>query len=1488
MSASKRRLWGALAAVVALLLCVAYSQASAASGGIPGTPTKAGEVLTRSFPGAEASAAQERARSWRRRKSTPGISPTRSTSKPYWACPEEACQAIIDPSPVAAGARKDRVGRPARFSLPAGPLLEGSGEEGGLDPQDLQSAYNIPTAGGEDQTVALVDATGYPEAERNLAVYRERYGLPPCTTADHCFRKVNQTGEEGHYPAPSEGWETESALDLDMVSAACPHCHILLVEATSAERQLLAEAVNEAAHLGATEISNSWGNAEQTCGTSRCEPEAKDFDHPGILITAAGGDSGYDDAGEGATSPEYPASLPTVVAVGGTVLHRAADARGWSEEAWPDGGSGCSKFAKPEWQTDAGCSGRMTTDVAAVGGCESPLSVYNVHGWANVCGTSASTPLVAAIEAHAPAFSRSLPGGEAFYEDPGALFDITKGINGQCTPPHEDGYYCHAGVGFDGPTGNGTPDGPLQLTGSGAPTATSGAPSAVTTGAATLNGTVVPNGLETAYHFEYGPTSSYGTSVPVPDEPIGTTGRRVSQSITGLESEHVYHYRLVASSSAGTSYGADEVFTTGVPSVTSVSPATGADGGDTSVTIEGTNFVGAESVMFGTREAASFTVNSETSISAVSPSGAGEADVAVRSPAGTSLPGSGDRFSYNRPGPVLAWGRNRGMLGNGGTEQSDVPGEVASLPEAVSLSTGLTQSLAVLRGGRVMAWGRNSYGTVGNGTYQIESFPVGVCASGVSECPNGPYLEEATQVAAGGLQSLALLRNGTVMAWGGNLYGAIGGSSERSALPLPVCTTLESPCQPQNYLKEVVAVAAGATFSLALLHDGTVVSWGGNSDGQLGLGTGSGPETCDEAQLQCSRVPVPVAGLGSVSSIAAGWSDGFAVLANGTAMSWGENLLGELGLGSKAEFIPTPTAVCAIGSCKKHLTNVRTIAGASGDGFALLSSGTVASWGNNDDGQLGAGTPGGPSTCTVKLEEITLKFPCSREPVSVRGLQEVSAIASGVAAGNTLAQLGDGQFVAWGSGAYGVLGDDATANSESPVGVCPSYAEAACPSGPYLSGPLDAMAAGDADLVGLAPSAGPVVTGLQPNVGPAAGGTSVLIHGTGFTGASAVDFGGTPASEFQVLSADQIAAVAPPGSGSVEVTIVTPEGVSTPSPTDHYIYQSGPTVLTGGAEAVMRSSATLTASVNPDDETVSSCLFEYGTSPGYGSTAPCSPSPGSGSAAVAVSATLAGLQPSSTYYYRAVATNALGTSDGAAQTFTTKQLPEAGRCLKQAGAPTSRYASSACTTLSGGEDSGHYEWQPAAAHTIKLSGSAPAAVFESVGTVRKERIDFVSIECGATAIAGEFESPDVASLSLTMAGCHAGMGLFGGKCNTPGAGEGEFKIGPVAAQLGIIEAGASPSVGLALNEPSPSTPLLQPECDKVPLAITGSVIATLTKADKMTSSFKLKFSGPLGLQSPARFEAGLEDTLTLLEKETSLTSSLTLAGAEAFEVKATG
>ncbi len=391
------------------------------------------------------------------------ISDTPSATRPHWACPEGLCDAIVDPRPASAGsaapfARANRAHSP-----------EGGGEEGGYDPQDLRSAYAIPVGGGAGETIAVVEGFAYKQAEKDLATYRSRYGLPPCTSKSGCFTAVNGHGATPHYGGFSE-WETEEALDLDMASTACQECNLLVVDAEGETWDALSKAVDTAAALGASEISNSYGLPEETC-TAECAEAASGYDHPGVMIFVSSGDYGYDNYLEGALSPSFPADQPDVVAVGGTSLSHAAGARGWSEAVWGEpklgvgSGSGCTLRAKPSWQTDAGCAGRTDNDVGAVGACATPVSVYNSRegGWLDVCGTSVGSPLLAGIEAHATAYARSLPGAEAFYEDPAALFDVTSGKNGRCSRAQR--YLCRARPGYDGPTGNGTPDGPLQLSG---------------------------------------------------------------------------------------------------------------------------------------------------------------------------------------------------------------------------------------------------------------------------------------------------------------------------------------------------------------------------------------------------------------------------------------------------------------------------------------------------------------------------------------------------------------------------------------------------------------------------------------------------------------------------------------------------------------------------------------------------------------------------------------------------------------------------------------------------------------------------------------------------------------------------------------------------------------------------------------------------------------------------------------------------------------
>jgi subtilase family serine protease len=336
------------------------------------------------------------------------------------------------------------VGHSRCFSLVSGNALPFASGPSGYGPADLQSAYGLPSSSaGTGQTVAIVDAFDDPTAESDLGQYRSFYGLPACTTANGCFRKVNESGGTLPMPPPEPDWSLEISLDLDMVSAVCPNCHILLVEATTNLNTDLYASEDTAARLGANAISNSYGGSESSSETG----QDVHFNHPGVAITASSGDSGY--------GVSYPAASPYLTAVGGTSLTRGGGTRGWTESAWSGAGSGCSAYeAKPSWQTDSGCSRRTVADVSAVADPNTGVAVLFAGQWFTVGGTSASSPIIASVYALAGNAS-SVNAGSYPYSHTGGLFDVVTGSNGTCSP----GYLCTGQAGYDGPTGLGTPNG---------------------------------------------------------------------------------------------------------------------------------------------------------------------------------------------------------------------------------------------------------------------------------------------------------------------------------------------------------------------------------------------------------------------------------------------------------------------------------------------------------------------------------------------------------------------------------------------------------------------------------------------------------------------------------------------------------------------------------------------------------------------------------------------------------------------------------------------------------------------------------------------------------------------------------------------------------------------------------------------------------------------------------------------------------------------
>ena len=327
----------------------------------------------------------------------------------------------------------------------------------GYGPSQLQSAYNLTSvsaSNGAGRTIAVVDAFDDPTAAADLATYRSSAGLPVVPS----FEKLNQNGQTSPLPseAPaSDDWTLEESLDLDMASAICPLCNIVLVEATNDSGTGLDVAENAAASV-AGYISNSWGGGESASDTTL---DSSDFNHPGDVITASAGDSDF--------GVIYPATSPNVVAVGGTRLSTASNARGWTESVWNTStgsegtGSGCSTVEpQPSWQTAlglTGCSRRIDNDVAADADPATGVAVYDTSngngGWNEVGGTSASSPMLASM--YALAGNAGTTPADDIYTHTSDFFDVTTGNNGSCSPA----YLCTAETGYDGPTGIGTPDG---------------------------------------------------------------------------------------------------------------------------------------------------------------------------------------------------------------------------------------------------------------------------------------------------------------------------------------------------------------------------------------------------------------------------------------------------------------------------------------------------------------------------------------------------------------------------------------------------------------------------------------------------------------------------------------------------------------------------------------------------------------------------------------------------------------------------------------------------------------------------------------------------------------------------------------------------------------------------------------------------------------------------------------------------------------------
>jgi hypothetical protein len=471
---------------------------------------------------------------------------------------------------------------------------------------------------------------------------------------------------------------------------------------------------------------------------------------------------------------------------------------------------------------------------------------------------------------------------------------------------------------------------------------------------------------------------------------------------------------------------------------------------------------------------------------------------------------------------AYGWGSNsRGQVGIESNEAViPAPAGIGSLHFVKAVAAGGRHSLALLAGGTVESWGYNAHGQLGvQGAEGIKS-PIPVT-----------NLSHVAAIAAGGNHSVALLKNGTVEDWGDDESGQLGNNSKvDSEVPVPV-----------EGLSGVTAVAAGAEHTLALRSDGTVMAWGNNERGQLGTGN-----------TKSSTTPVAVKGLSGVTAIAADRNFDLALLSDGTVVAWGDDERGQLGNATVLEretetteeeghFSTSPVPV-------EGLSGVTAIAAGQKHALALLGDGTVVAWGDDREGELGNGA----------------QEPMSVHPTPVSGLSGVTQIAAGEQ--DSAAILEAGTLMTWGANNLGSLGTGAAgAAADIPVPVT-------------ALGMVAGVSAGGGHMLAFGEQQ-PAVTGISPSSGAAAGGTKVTITGTNLTGASAVRFGSKAATSFEAVSSTTVKALAPAGTGTVDVTVVTPGGTTATTPGDRFAYLVTPTVTklsVKGGPATGGTSVTIT------------------------------------------------------------------------------------------------------------------------------------------------------------------------------------------------------------------------------------------------------------------------------------------------------------------------
>jgi alpha-tubulin suppressor-like RCC1 family protein len=693
---------------------------------------------------------------------------------------------------------------------------------------------------------------------------------------------------------------------------------------------------------------------------------------------------------------------------------------------------------------------------------------------------------------------------------------------------------------------------------------------------------------------------------------------------------------------------------------------------------------------------------------------------------------------------VMGWGNNKGgNLGFSSPALTDVPLTAVAPSDAVAISESKSllgeweDSLAVLEGGSVVWWGFNPGSTI----------------------PVEAGVEEAAAISAGTGHYLALLKDGKVMAWGENSAGEIGNGKKGEYVSTPVEV---------SGLSEVAQVSAGDGFSLALLKSGKVMAWGQNDNGQLGSGS-----------TEDSDVPVEVSGLSEVKEVSAGYGLALARLESGAVKAWGANEAGQLGNGTTSAFSDTPVSV-------EGLTEAVGVSAGAGYSLALISGGHAKAWGANELGQLGDGSSTGPEKCLSG----TAESPCSKKPVAVMA---GSTLIKQVSAGGTfaLALSQSGRVYSWGSNTEDQLGTGEGAPEECFVAFEGFEEGRRCARTPQAVSELTQAAvqevsAGSFSALALG-APGPVVTLVSPVFGPTAGGTTVMITGAHFTGATSVTFGSTAAAKWEVVSETTIIATTPEHlAGKTHVVVTTPSGT--------------------------------------------------------------------------------------------IATNALNSASH--YTFVQSSAPEFGRCKKVSPLGTGKYGEGCVSLVEGG----NFEWSPEATNRGFTISTPAEKEKEPITQVAFETTGKAKIDCRGAKGSGEYSGPKaINDVTLELTGCtHSGS-----SCTSSGAEAGEVVFNPLEGSLGWRSAEAK-TVGLDLQAKGESGPLAEFKCGTTSVTIQGSFIGEV-KTDSMFEVQMLTLEQSKGKQKIEQLEGESKDVLeTSLAggsfEPTGIASTLKLTGEERLEV----